>query len=59
VPKMLRKLPVYKGIEIRQEIPDISLIDMNNFLVENPIYSGLIMDSDNKVYGILMQVEAV
>ncbi len=42
--------------QILKQIPDISLIDLNNLLTEYPLFMGLKV-IDNNVYGIVAEIE--
>lgn len=43
------------GFKIMQEISNISLMDLNNLLIEYPYFLGLEMNN-NKVYGIVSEI---
>ena len=53
---MLIKKPYYKGTEILQEINDIKLYDLNNLLIERPLFLGLKM-INSKCFGIIGTIE--
>ncbi len=44
------------GYQILKEIPEISLLDLNNTLKEYPLFIGLEFNN-NKLYGIVSEVK--
>ena len=44
------------GYQILKEIPEISLINLNNLLQEYPLFIGLEF-TDNKLYGIVSEIQ--
>lgn len=43
-------------IEVLKEVSEVSLLDLNNLLIEYPLFLGLKM-LDSKVYGIVAYID--
>jgi len=51
---MIKKIK--SGYQVLKEIPNISLLDLNNILKEYPLFIGLEI-TDNKLYGIVSEIK--
>lgn len=48
--------PIKDGYQILQEIPTIELYQLNNMLLNYPLFIGLEF-TDNKLYGIVSEIK--